>query len=326
MKMKKLTVTGLLAAACMGLAAYAQTAGAAYPERPVKIVVPYAPGGGSDVIGRIVANKLSPRLGASVIVENKPGANSNLGAGHVAKAAADGYTLLLASNFITVNKSLMKQLDYDAAQDFVQISRFATAPGILVAGAQLPVGSLPQLIEYGRSNPSALSYASSGYGSFQQLNAAIIADSGKFNALHVPYKGSSPALADVLTGRVSFLVSPPADLIGHIQSGKLKALAVTGPDRLSMLPGTPTLKEAGLNEEGVLAWWGLLAPQGTPKDVVVRLDQEVAAVLRDPEVIKSVEALSLQVSHQGPERFKEFYAGQIATFAELIKKFDIPTQ
>ncbi len=309
-------------AATTGTAAQAQT----WPAYPVRIVVPYAAGGGVDILTRIVATHLGERLKQPVIVDNKPGANANLGADTVAKAPPDGYTLLMTSAVSAVNRAMAKNLPYDALTDFAQIAGVARSPSVMVAASTLGIHSVQELAAWGKAHPGAVSYASTGYGSGQQINGAIFSKYAEIPALHVPYKGGAPAMADLIAGRVTFMVTIPSEVLPHVKSGKLTAIAVTGDTRAEALPDTPTFTQAGVHNPGVTAWWGLVAPAKTPDAVLQRLEKETLAVMQDPKALAELRAAGYEPGVMDRKKFTEFYRGEIKRYADLIREFNIETE
>ncbi|WP_198972538.1 Bug family tripartite tricarboxylate transporter substrate binding protein [Xylophilus sp. ASV27] len=297
-----------------------------WPAAPVKIVVPYAAGGGVDIVTRIVATHLGERLKQAVIVDNKPGANANMGADFVAKAAADGYTLLMTSSVSAVNRAMAKNLPYDALSDFAQVAAVARAPSIMVVPSQLGIHSVQDLVDWGKAHPSAVSYASTGYGSGQQINGAIFSKYAGIPALHVPYKGGAPAMTDLIAGRVTFMVTIPSEVLPHVRSGKLTAIAVTGSTRSEALPDAPTFTQAGVHNPGVTAWWGLVAPARTPESVLRRLEQETLAVMQDPKALAELRAAGYEPGVMDRATFTRFYRSEIKRYADLIHEFNIETE
>ncbi|MES2187268.1 MAG: tripartite tricarboxylate transporter substrate binding protein [Pseudomonadota bacterium] len=318
------TVRHLLALALCGTcaAALAQS----FPDRPVKIVVPFAAGGGVDTMARIIATHLAPRLKQPVVVDNKPGANANLGADFVAKAPADGYTLLMTSSVSAVNRAISKNLPYDALTDFAQVARIAKAPLVMVTGAPLGIHSVKEMAAYGQAHPGAVSYASTGIGSGQQISGAIFSKYAGIPAVHVPYKGGAPALTDLIAGRVTFMVGVPSEVLPHIASGKLNAIAVTGATRAESLPDVPTFTQAGVNNPGTTGWWGLVAPAKTPPAVLRRLEAETLALMQDPEVLGALRAAGFEPGAMDGKDFGAFYRGEIRRYADLIREFNIETE
>jgi tripartite-type tricarboxylate transporter receptor subunit TctC len=277
----------LLAIGLMGaIGLTALPAAAAYPDRPLRLVVPYPPGGATDVIGRIIATKLGEVLGQQVIVDNRSGAGGNIGAEAVARAPADGYTLLMGaltshSTIATLEKG---KLRYSLTKDFVPVMVVGAVPLVVVVNPALPVRSLKELVAYGKANPDKLTYASSGPGAPQRMAAEIFRKEADIKMIHVPYKGSGPAMVDLVGGQVNMMAETVPAALQFIKAGQLRALAVTTRERISMLPDVPTTAEAGLPEVEVSSTFGVLAPAGTPKDIIERLNSVVAKIVGIPEV------------------------------------------
>lgn len=314
-----LKIAAALALLFANAAAHAQ----AYPTKPMRIIVPFAAGGGVDSLARIVAQHLAPRLKQSIIVENRPGANASLGADFVAKAPADGYTLLMASSVFAASRALSKNLPYDTLTDFTQVARVGRAPSVLAISAELPVRSVPELVAYGRAHADAISYASTGYGSGQHLNGVIFSKYAGLPAIHVPYKGGSLAMTDIIARRVTFFMTIPSEILSFISGGKVRALAVTGSSRAAVLPDVPTLIEAGVPNPGLSAWWGLVAPGKTPKAVVERLSADMLAMLADAQAKADIEKIGVEVAPLPAQEFAEFYRNDVKRYVDIVAEFNI---
>jgi tripartite-type tricarboxylate transporter receptor subunit TctC len=324
-KTAKARPTLMLAVALAAMAPYANTM-AAYPDHPIRLIVPFTPGGGVDIIGRVTAKALSEELHQSVVVENKPGAASNLGAAYVAHAPGDGYTLLMASGSLAVNRTLFKDPGFDSLKDLVPVARVAEAPAVLVVDSNAPFKTLKDLVDYGRKNPTSVSFASTGYGSNQHLNGEIVTSDGGFKAIHVPYKGGPPALTDLVSGRVTFFMTVPAEVFGFLKDDKVRALAVSGQTRMSLLPNVPTLLQSGFKDEGLGSWWAVAAPKGTPQAVVNTLSNALMKALARPDVQKTILGLGMEPAPLDAKQFNTFFRGQVDEYAALIKKYQITQQ
>lgn len=309
-----------LVAAAMPLAASA----AAWPDKPIRMVVPYAPGGGADNTARIVAQHLGTVLGQQVIIDNKPGAGGVIGADAVAKAPADGYTVLYDASAFSVNPSLRK-LPFDAARDFIPVSLVVTAPQILVVPAAAPYKSFAEFMDFARKNPGQLSFASAGGGTGSHLAAEALNEQGRINLMHVPYRGGAPALTDVMGGQVASYFGNVASTLGYVKAGKLRALAVSSATRVPGLPDTPTLAEQGLPGYHVVEWNGIFLPKGTPPEVVARLTAAVRATLQDTKVKDKLLAMGLEPAAAGttPQEFAAFVSTEITRVGALVKARNI---
>ena len=301
-------------------------AGAQYPNHPVRLISPFEPGGSNDSLTRLLGERLAQRLGQPFIVENKPGAGGVIGAETVAKSRPDGYTLLMSPSLLVAKKVLVQSLPYDLDADFVRVARVARAPSVLVVTTSISVKDVGELVAYGRSHPATLTYATTGIGSTPHLNAEIFKAETGIDAVHVPYKGGAPALVDLLAGRVHFMMATPGEVMPHVKSGKVRALAVSGLDRMPQLPELPTLAEAGLKNPGQTPWWGIMAPRGTPPAVVERLSTEIVAIMAEPETLKAIEPLGLQSSPLGAQKFDDFFHDEMKRFRELVRRFNIPAE
>ena len=283
---RKLLQHGLATAVALAAGFSGSAVLAAYPDKPIRLVVPYPPGGATDVIGRIIATRLGDALGQQVVVDNRSGAGGNLGAEAVAKAAPDGYTLLMGaltshSTMATLEKG---KLRYNIIKDFAPIMVVGSVPLVVVVNPAVPAKTLAELVAYAKANPDKLNYASSGAGAPQRMAAEILRREAGIQMMHVPYKGSGPAMTDLVGGQVNIMVETVPAALQFIKSGKLRALAVTTPQRISMLPDVPTTAEAGLPTVEVSSTFGVLAPVGTPADIVARLNGALAKLLVQPDV------------------------------------------
>ncbi len=312
----------LIAAA---LAAFALHGGAAladsWPSRPVTIVVPYSAGGGVDPVARMVAQKLSERIGQPVIVENKPGASGMIGVGFVAHAKPDGYTLLMsASDVISINQHLYKAMPYDADRDLSPITEVVSLPFLFVTSSAFPARSLKDLVAMAKNEPGKYSFASGGNGSLQHLAAEMFQSVAGIKLVHVPYKGVVPALNDVLGNQVPMLFAGFPTAIQHVRAGRLRALAVTSPNRMEQAKDIPTIAEQGYPGFEVTQWFGLFAPARTPHEIVERLYRETAAVLKSPDVRDRLIAQGAEPVGSSPGQFRSFIASQSAKFGKAVRE------
>lgn len=320
--MKTLTITLML-----GLALTAHAADN-YPSKPVRVIVPYVAGGAADITTRVIAQKLSDRLGASFVVENKPGANGMIGTDFVAKAKPDGYTLLAdASGPLVVNPSLYEKVPYDPVKDLVPVSQLTSYQYALVVPAASPLHSLDDLIRTARSQPGKLSYGSAGIGAGGHLAGELLALMSKTELTHVPYKGNAQALADILGGQLSFTFDTIVTAVPHIRSGKLRAFAVSGPTRSSALPDVPTMEELGYKGFHITQFQGILAPAGTDAAIVKTLNDAVGAAMREPDVVKRLaEEGGYEIVAGSPADFARLIATELDMYKRLIQDANIRMQ
>ena len=310
----------LLAGGGLALAALSPTAGFAWPDQPVRVVVPFTPAGGPDFIARYVAERLSPALGQPVVVENMPGASGNIGSQVVARARPDGLTLMSSVNTLVMNASLYRNLPYDPVTDFAPIGLTAWGSLVLVAHPDQKPATLAELLALAKAQPRGIGYGSPGVGTPHHLAMALLETSTGIELLHVPYKGSAGAVQDLLSGQVGFMFLPVHVAAPYIRSGKLKALVVSSPQRLPQLPGVPTLAESGLKEVDVDMWYGFFAPKGTPADIVDRLNRDISAILDKPEAKAAFEAQGLIPATSSPAAFAEIVARDRKRWAEIVAK------
>ena len=312
-------------ASLLGTAFAAAPAKAAtYPERPVRIIVGFAAGGFTDVLARLIAQKLTVALGQPVVVENKAGATGTIGADTVAKSAPDGHTLLLAhfgSN--AVAPALFQKLPYDVLKDFTPIVRVATTPVLLTVHPSVPVNDVKGFIAHAKKNPGALSFASSGKGTAQHLAAVEFMQETGTQMVHVPYKGSGAAMTDLLAGMVQLNFESPPNALPHIKAGKLKALGITSLKRSPLLPDVPTLDEAGLPKFEMNQWFAVMGPANLPKEVTLRLNKEINDILKAPEVIEKIASQGGEIQGGTPEQFAAFLKTDVAKWAKVVKDGNI---
>ena len=298
--------------------ALAAPAALAQGSKQLHVVVPYAAGGAVDVVSRAVGQRMSEITGAPVIVDNRPGGNANIGADVVAKAAPDGTTLLMGANGLATNVSLFKSLPFDARTDFAPLARVGYAPLVLVVAPEFPAKSVKELIALAKAKPGTLNYGSAGNGSSQHLATELLRAQTGIDVVHVPYKGGAPAVTDLLGGRLSFFITNPLEVVAHIKSGRLRALAIGSPKRLPLLPDVPTFAEAGVPGYDPYVWWGLFAPAKTPKEAVAKLGAEALKALEDPGVREKLAALGAVVDPLGPEAFDKFFRNEIEKWGKVI--------
>jgi tripartite-type tricarboxylate transporter receptor subunit TctC len=292
-----------------------------YPARPVRLIVPFSPGGAADVPGRILADRLTASLGQQVVIENRPGAGSTIGAEAAAKAAPDGYTLFMISNTHFVSAALYKKLSYDSLNDYTPITQITSAPNVLIVHPSMPAKSVKELIALAKARPGEINYASSGNGSTQHLTGALFCKMAGINMTHIPYRGSGPVTADLLAGQVQVGFPGIAGMLPHIKSGKLRALGVTSAKRSPELPDVPTIAEAGVKGYEMVAWFGVAAPKGLPRDIQTRLHGDLLKVLKTPEMQKSMRNVGQEVAFQDkPEQFYAFMKAEAAKWAKVVQE------
>ncbi|RZT42192.1 Bug family tripartite tricarboxylate transporter substrate binding protein [Cupriavidus agavae] len=298
----------------------AQAADAPYPSKIIRLVVPFAPGGSTDIVARLIAEPLREELGQTVIIENRPGAGGNIGGDIVAKAAPDGYTLLMAAAGQTViNPSLYARMSYDPARDLAAITMIARDHNLMAVNAKLPVKTVKEFIAYAKAHPNDVTFGSPGNGSPAQLGGELLNQTAGLTMRHVPYKGSGPAVADLIAGHITLMIDNMPALWPHVQSGKLRALAVTSEKRASGAPEVPTADEAGLKGYVVTAWKGLMAPANTPRPVIDRLNQAMVKVLARPEIRKRLIEQGAEPVGNTPEQFAQQIKTDTVWWAALVK-------
>ena len=301
---------------------FAQSADAAkaYPARAVRFVNPSSPGGGADIIARILAQQLTKSLGQQVLVDNRPGGGTVIGADLAAKAPPDGYTLLLGTATThAINASLVRKLPYDPIKDFSPITLVAVLPQIIVSHPSLPVASLKEFIALARKRPGEIFFASTGNGSANHLGGEMLNAIAGLKNVHVPYKGAAPALTDLLAGQVQFMFTTIPPALPHVKSGKLRALAVANAKRSSLLPDLPTTAENGAPGVEASSWNGVLAPAGTPRDIIARLHAEIGAVMKLPGVSDRLASAGVEPMLTTPEEFAAYIESETARYAKVVR-------
>jgi tripartite-type tricarboxylate transporter receptor subunit TctC len=307
--------------ATLGLPAAAQPA---FPQnKPITLVVPFAPGGGNDILARAIAPKMAQLLGQTVVIENKPGAGGNLGADAVARATPDGHTIVIASSQVTMNPFLEMKVPFRIERDFEPIGQVAAVPMLLVVNVDQPYRTLPEFIAHARAHPGKLSYSSPGNGTPQHLAGEVFAKLVKTELLHVPYRGTGPSISDLIAGQVQVSFATIASVAPHVQAGKLRALGVAGQKRTPLMPELPTFGDAGVKNHDASLWYSLLAPARTPKAVVDKLNEALLAALRDPAVARQLEQQGFEVQGSSPAELKAFIAKELARWERVIKDNNI---
>ncbi len=313
---RRMAPTLALALAFCGSAAMAQT----WPAKPVTLVVPFPPGGTTDVLARALAEKLGTALGQTVIVESKPGAGATLGADYVAKSKPDGYTLLVGAVHHTIASSVYKKLPYDFQKDFAPITEIAMVPNVLVINASTPAQNVADLVKLAKAQAGKLNYGSNGNGTAQHLIGTQFQNVTGTEIIHIPYKGSGPLATDLLGGQISMSFDTVTPVLQHIKSGKLRALAVTTGKRSSALPDVPTLDEAGLKGFNIGTWFGVLAPVATPKDIVARLNTEMVKVIQSADFKKRMAEIGAEPIGNSSEQMARQIQEETEKFAKLVKE------
>ena len=313
--MKSAIIPLAVVAALAGADAAAQT----YPTKSVRVIVPYAPGGNTEFTARVIATKLSEVFGQQVVVENRPGGATNIGSDLVAKAAPDGYTMLMGGASNAINMSLYQKLPYDTLRDFAPVILCVKGANVLAVHPSLPAKNLKELIALAKAQPGKLNYASSGLGSSNQMAGELLKMMAKINIVHVPYKGNAPALTDLIGGHVEILFSGVPALVPHIKDGRIRAIAIGSLKRFRALPDVPTIDESGLKGYEATTWFGLLAPARTPKEIVARWNTEVGKIIASREVSERFLNEGVEPMGGTPEQFGAFIRDEINKYAKVVK-------
>lgn len=309
----------LLVAASSLMAADFAIAADAYPSRAIRMVVPFAPGGGSDIVARLLSPKMTEALGQSIVVENRAGASANLGAAVVAKAAPDGYTLLLANANFTINPSLFKSLPFDTVKEFAPVALIANVTNVLAVHPSIPAKSVKELIAFARAHPGQLNFASPGNGTSSHLAGELFRQVAKIDVMHIPYKGATPAITDLIAGQVSFTIASMLSVLPYAKQGRLRLLAVTTAKRSAALPDLPTIAESGLPGFEVANWFGVIATGGTPRAIIGRLNAELLRIARVPDMAEKLAAQGADPATGTPEEFGRFIQDEIKKWAVVVR-------
>ena len=325
MKFTKLATRIVALATATLLSAIAAPASAqpAFPTKPITLVVPFAPGGGNDILARVIAPKMGQILGTTVIVENKPGAGGNLGTDMVAHAPPDGHTVVIASSQVTMNPFLGMKVPFKIESDFEPVGLIGSVPIMLVANVEQPFKTLKDFMQYTSANPGKLSYSSPGLGTPQHMAGEVYAKMSRTELLHVPYKGTGPSIADLIGGQVQVSFATFASVVQYVQSGKLRALGIAGQKRTSLMPELPTFAEAGLKDYDAELWYSLLAPAKTPKAVVDKLNAALVAVLKSPEVMSQMKQQGFETRTSTPAELKTYIGKEMARWERVITETSI---
>ena len=310
----------LLAAVVSGCAAQAQS----FPSKPIKVIIPFVPGGSSDIVGRAIATKFQELLGQAGVVENRPGANGAIAAEYVAKSDADGYTILVGSiGVFAINAALFKDLRYNPVRDFAPISLAVTTPNVLITKPTLAANSVKELIEFAKKNPGKLSYCSSGTGSSDHLTAELLKQAAGIDAVHVPYKGGAACQTDIMGNQVDFSFQNLGAVTNYIKGHRMKALAVTAKARHPQLPDTPSATEAGAPDLVVTSWQAAAAPAKTPRDIVAKLNEATVKALRSPDIRERMNQIGFDVVASSPEEFGRFMKEEVDRWTRVVQKGNI---
>ena len=317
---KRRTLTlAMLATGALALAPLAAQA-QAFPSKSLTMIVPFSPGGTTDILARVVGAFMAKDLGQPVIIDNRPGAGGNIGAQMVARAAPDGYTILMGTvGTHAINQSLYKKMPFDPIKDFAPITRVALVPNLLVANPSQPFKTVKELIAYAKANPGKVTFASSGSGTSIHLSGEMFQQMAGVEMQHIPYKGSAPALTDLLGGQTAIMFDNMPSVIGHVRAGKLRPIAVTTPTRSPALPDVPTIAESGVPNYSATSWFGILAPAATPAPVIARLNASILKALADPEVKKKLAEQGAEPHGEKPEQFAEFIRSETAKWGQTVK-------
>jgi tripartite-type tricarboxylate transporter receptor subunit TctC len=292
----------------------------AWPSRPIRFILPFPPGGGTDILGRLIAERLSANLGQPVVTENRGGAGGNVGAEAAARSAPDGYTIVLVAPSLAISPTLYSKLNYDPVKDFAPISLVATVPNVMITQASLPVQTLQDFIAFARSKPGGLNFGSGGAGTSNHLAGELFNIVTGAKLVHVPYKGVNLAMQDVLAGNVHLVFIGIPAAAPHVKAGRLRALAIVAAQRSNALPEVPTVAEAGLRDFEVTTWYGVLAPAGTARSVVSRLNAELVKIMHSPELKERLAATGTEPLTSTPEEFTAYIRREIAKWGEVIRK------
>ncbi|WP_313388121.1 Bug family tripartite tricarboxylate transporter substrate binding protein [Achromobacter aegrifaciens] len=318
--MKKALLAGSLAILALGAAASAH---AAWPQRPITMVVPFPPGGPTDLVARVLAKQLTDQLGQTVVVENKGGANGNIGMQYAAAAKPDGYTVLYNTSSIALSPNLYRSLAFDPVKDFAPVSSTAVIPLVLLVHPSVPAPDTRTFVQYAREHPGKLSYGSAGAGNVTHLGALLLLRSLEIDAVHVPYRGSAPAMTDLVGGQVQLMTNTLNDSLGFIREGKLRALAVTSGARSEQLPDVPTVAETVAPGFEMGAWQGVVVPAGTPAPVIDKLNAEIRRALQSPEMTRQLKAQGAQALGSTPQEYAAYIKSEIARWGEVVKAANV---
>ena len=316
----------LCVAAVFAAASGESFAQAGYPARPVRLIVPSSAGGGTDIVARIIQPKLAERLGQPVVIDNRPGAGTMIGIEIAAKSPPDGYTVLMGLSTLAINSAIYKKVPYDPMRDFAPITQLISSPAVLFVHPSLPVKTVKELIAFARARPGQLNYASAGTGTFPHMSMELFLSMAGLKMEHIPYKGTGPAMIDMLAGQTATMIAPILTPIPHIRSGRLRGLGITSAARSPVAPEIPTIAEAGLPGYEAVQWYGALAPAQTPRDIVARLHREITAILQMPDVRKRFAGDGTHPVGSTPEEFRGYIQSELAKWAKVARSAGITPQ
>jgi len=297
----------------------AQTADG-WPNKPLRFILPFPPGGGTDILGRVIAERLTASLGQPVVTENRGGAGGNVGAEAAAKSAPDGYTIVLVAPSLAISPSLYSKLNYDPVKDFAPVSLVATVPNVMITHPSVPAETLAEFIHFAKTKPGGMNFGSGGSGTSNHLAGELFNIVAGVKLVHVPYKGVNLAMNDVLSGQIHLVVIGVPAAAPHIKAGRLRALALVAPQRAAALPEVPTVAEAGLPNFEVTTWYGILAPAGTPKPIVTRLNAELVKIMHSPDLKERLAAMATDPATSTPEEFADYIKREIAKWGEVVRQ------
>lgn len=316
----------LCAVAAFAAASDESFAQAGYPSKPVRLLVPSSAGGGTDIVARIIQPKLAERLGQPVVIDNRPGAGTMIGIEIAAKSPPDGYTVLMGLSTLAINSAIYKKVPYDPLRDFAPITQLISSPALLFVHPSLPVKTVKELIAFARARPGQINYASAGTGTFPHMSMELFLSMARLKMEHIPYKGTGPAMIDMLAGQTATMIAPILTPIPHIRSGRLRGLGITSAKRSPVAPEIPTIAEAGLPGYEAVQWYGALAPARTPPEIVARLHREFTATLQMPEVRKRFAGDGTEPVGSTPEEFRGYIQSELAKWAKVAKSAGITPQ
>ena len=319
----KLRLTCAAALLSIATAALAQPT---YPTKPIRLVVPFPPGGAVDIMARILSDKMTQRLGQPIIIDNRPGANGNIGMDIVAKAPPDGYNAVIATVGTWAASPFLYKLPYDVVRDFAPIIQISSSPGVLVVHPSVPARNVKELVALAKANPGKLDYGSAGVGGFGHISAALFEQLTGTHMVHIPYKGAAPATQELMAGQIQILFNDAIPTMPHMKSGRLRALAVTSIKRMQLLPELPTINEAGVKGYDNSSWMAMAVPAGTPKEIVTRLNTDLSTILKMPDVREKSAAVGAIIVGGTPEQFSAYLKSELAKFGRVVKQGNIPQQ